>query len=463
MPERFLEIPGFFGGIKPLRYEAQVQDLEVEGEIPRELGGTLYRCGPNRFYPTSPTDTIINGDGLVSMYRIADGHADFRCRYVRTERLSRELAARRRLYGDYRNPYTDDPSVAGTDRDNTANTNVVFHHGRLFALREDSRPTQLDPDTLDTLGTYDFGGQLRSKSVTAHPKFDPATGEWWSHGFFAAGDVTTDDLSLQVIGPDGKLAREHWFQGPYPGLTHDFAVTREHVVFPVMPLTTDLERLKRGGSFYAYDPALPACFGVLRRDGTQAPRWFKRHGAFMGHIMNAFTEGSKIHVDATISRGNGFAFLPDVFGNKPDPEDTVATVSRLTFDLDSEGSDFTVSPFHTAVGEMPACDPRRAMDRYRYGYLRCRSGIGKLDWLSGRLALHTTPDASASEPVFVPRHADAAEDEGYLLFVATRFKEHRSDLIIADAANMEAPPLAICKLPFAAPYSFHGSWASRPK
>jgi carotenoid cleavage dioxygenase-like enzyme len=461
MPNPYYPIAGFFGAIKPLRYEADVLDLEVVGDLPAELTGTLYRCGPNRLYPTNAHDTIINGDGLVSMYRFIDGHVDFRCRYVKTERYRLESAARRRLFGDYRNPYTDDPGVAVSDRDNTANTNVVAHNGRLFALREDSRPTELDPATLDTLGTWDFDGRLRSRSVTAHPKFDPETGEWWSHGFFAAGDVSKDDLSLQCIAADGRLVREEWFEGPYPGLTHDFGVTREHVIFPVMPLTTDLERLKRGGHFYAYDPSLPACFGVVSREPGSAVRWFKRKGAFMGHIMNAFTEGSKVHVDATISRGNGFAFLPDVFGRQADPEEAVATVSRLTFDLDSDGEDFTIDPFQDAIGEMPTIDPRRCMSNYRYGYMRLKEGIGKLDWQRGELSIHATPESAASEPIFVPRRAGSGEDDGFVLFVATRLKENRADLVIANASDMTAPPIAVCKLPFAAPYSFHGSWVNK--
>jgi len=49
----------------------------------------------------------------VSLFRFENGHVDFKMRYVKTERWKAERAARRSLYGLYRNPFTDDRSVQG--------------------------------------------------------------------------------------------------------------------------------------------------------------------------------------------------------------------------------------------------------------------------------------------------------------------------------------------------------------
>lgn len=463
MPERFYDIPGFFGPVQSVRFEADIFDLEIVGEVPEELNGTFYRAGPNSFYPTLPDDNIINGDGVVQKYAIADGHVDFSCRYVRTERNVLERAARRRLFGKYRNPYTDDPSVSQVqDRDNTANTNAWFHAGRLFALREDSHPTELDPETLETLGTWDFDGALQAKAVTAHPKRDPVTGEWWSHGFFASGDIVNHDMCLQVISAEGKLERQEWFKGPYPGLTHDFAVTREHVIFPVMPMTAEIERIRAGGDFFAYDPELPCCFGIMPRNGTASEmRWFKMPNAFMGHIMNAYTDGDKVVVDCTISHGNGFRFFKDVNGKETSIEDSIATVSRLTFDMSKPDETFTIEPFPGAVGEMPRCDPRYAMSKYRYGFMMLPDGLAKLDWETGEFTKHALENGMSGEPVFVPRSADAPEGDGFLMGVVSRHGMNRADLVIIDTQDFAGKPRAIAKLPFDAPKAFHGNFVAR--
>ena len=461
MPEKFFDVPGFFFKVKPMRFEADARDLEVIGDIPSELKGTFYRCCPNTQFPTLENDNITNGDGMVTMLRIEDGHADFKSRYVRTERFELERKARKRLFGLYRNPYTDDASVADAkDRDNTANTNAVVHAGRLFALREDSRPTELDQDTLETKGVWDFDGKLRSKAVTAHPKFDPLTGEWWSHGFFSDKDLVNNKMCLQVIDKDGHLTREDWFDAPYAGLTHDFAVTREHVIFPVMPMTVDEARVKAGGDFYAYDPDMPCYFGIMARNASvDTIRWFKRPNAFCGHIMNAYSEGDKVYVDATISHGNGFSFYKDVNGQTTPPGEGIATISRLTFDLSQPGDSYTVEPFAGAVGEMPRIHPAYCMDKYRYGYmLIIPGGIGRLDWQTGQLDLHALERTACGEPLFVPRSNTSAEGDGFVLSMVDRLDENRSDLLIMDAMNMKGPALAIIKLPFRAPKAFHGSW-----
>ena len=124
------------------------------------------------------------------MFRFADGHVDYRSRYVRTQRYKAQAAARESLFGVYRNPYTDDARVAGLSR-GTANTGVVYHHGKLLVLKEDSPPVVVDADSLETLDDYyTFGGQLRSLTFTAHPKIDSETGELVAFGYEARGEAT---------------------------------------------------------------------------------------------------------------------------------------------------------------------------------------------------------------------------------------------------------------------------------
>ena len=62
----------------------------------------------------------------------------------------------------------------------------MFHHGKLLALKEDSPPVVLDPDTLETIDDYyTFGGKLTSLTFTAHPKIDSETGEMIAFGYEA--------------------------------------------------------------------------------------------------------------------------------------------------------------------------------------------------------------------------------------------------------------------------------------
>ncbi|MEO6153345.1 MAG: carotenoid oxygenase family protein [Croceibacterium sp.] len=464
MPEVFLPYDSF-GHQKrtAMRFEADVFECEVEGEIPPELEGAYYRVGGDRQYPSLDEDIILNGDGMASMFRFEDGHVSFRSRYVQTERLKREREARRRLYGHYRNKHTDDEAVSNLpERDNTGNTYAFNHHGELFMLREDSRPYRLDPETLETIEVGQFD-KLGSTALTAHPKIDPQTGEWWSYGVFARGEPTTD-ASLHVFDAAGSLVREEWFHTPYPGLSHDWGVTREHLVFPIMPLTADERRLRVGGQYYQYDADLPSMWGIMPRGGTTADlRWFAVPGVVMGHVMNAYTDGQKVIVDTPVSPGNCFSFFADKHGNLPTPAETVTQISRIVFDLSKPDAEaVSVHPVSGAFGDMPRIDDRYAMGPYRTGYFAFRDfpqmGVGQIDWESGDMKLHSLIGAGAQEPLFVPRAPDSPEGDGFVLTAVDRFAEKRTDLLVLDGNDVSRPPLATIKLPFALPMAFHGSW-----
>ena len=466
MPEPFHPFHSF--GLQQrtaMRFEADVFECEVVGEIPEALrNGAYYRTGGDRLFPTLEDDIILNGDGMFSMFKFEDGHVSYRSRYVKTERLKAEMAARRRLYGKYRNRHTDDESVSNLpQRDNTGNTYAFAHHGELYALREDSRPYRLDPDTLETLDVPAFEG-LRSTALTAHPKIDPVTGEWWSFAVFAGGAATTD-ASLHVFDKAGKLVREQLFHTPYPGLAHDYGVTRDHVVLPIMPLTADEARLRAGGDFYVYDPDLPSMWGVMPRDGDPARdmRWFPIPNLVMGHVMNAYSEGDKVVIDVPCSPGNCISFFKDKHGNQPTLPETKTQMTRITFDLSKpDDQALTLEPLTGAFGDMPKIDDRFAMQKYNVGYFALRAfpvmSVGQIDWATGQIKVHPLEGGISQEPLFVPRTPDAPEGDGYLLVAVDRPAEKRMDLLVLDGRDVSQPALATIKLPFGQPMAFHGCW-----
>lgn len=135
MSNRFSQDEYAFMGIDaPVRTEAFVAALEVDGELP-DIAGSYLRVGPDPSYPPTYTGytPVVDGDGMMSMWHLHDGVVDFRSRYVDTERRQLERAANRALFGRYRNPYTDDPSVAGRSRAQ-ANTSMRAHGEVLLAM-----------------------------------------------------------------------------------------------------------------------------------------------------------------------------------------------------------------------------------------------------------------------------------------------------------------------------------------
>lgn len=478
MERAFPDTASFRGFNAPRRIEAAIYDLEIDGELPHELNGMFYRCGPDpRFAPIHGDDININGDGMVTMFRFQNGHVDFLSRYVHTEKYALETAARRALFGVYRNPYTDDPSVAGKDR-TTANTNIVYHAGHLFALKEDGLPHELDPFTLETIGKHDFGGALESLTVTAHPKIDPRSGEMISFGYEARG-LATRDMSLQIIAPDGTLAREEFFKAPYVSFQHDFVVTNEHIIFALMPTTTDDGRMRAGGAHWAFDDSLTTRVGVLRRDAPVSEiRWFEAPCQGVGHFMNAFSQGDVVTVDLFISERNQFPFIANLDGSPFDRDRATPRLTRWTIDLSRNDDSFEAETIFPDFMEMPRTDDRFQMNAYRYGYctmidqskpLNVVGTIG-LGWNTlarvdmterTRDMWYVGEKTTCQEPQFVPRAPDAPEGEGWLLSVLTIFDgAMRTELVVLDAQRIADGPVARIRMPFQLRGAVHGNWVS---
>ncbi|KAK4706184.1 hypothetical protein P7C70_g32, partial [Phenoliferia sp. Uapishka_3] len=222
------------GSNKPCRLEGEVADLVVLGKIPHQIDGTFFRVMTDPFMPPHPQNVPLDGDGNVSAFRIKDGKADFKMRYVRTDRFKLERAAGKALFGLYRNPFTHHPCVRAAI-DTTANTNIVYWAGKLLALKESGNPYVLDPVTLETLSCDPYASQITSRTFTAHPKVDPFTEELVTFGYEAKG-LATLDIATWTIDKHGKKVEELWIKGPFAGFIHDLSppstvTKRTHVTF----------------------------------------------------------------------------------------------------------------------------------------------------------------------------------------------------------------------------------------
>jgi carotenoid cleavage dioxygenase len=472
----------FTGFNEPSRIEADIADLNIEGEVPRELNGAFYRVQPDpQFPPLLGDDIAFNGDGMITMFRIVDGTVSVRQRWAKTDKWELENRAGRALFGAYRNPLTDDPSVKGRIR-GTANTNAFIHGGKLYALKEDSPALVMDPVSLETEGYTRFGGGMTGETFTAHPKIDPDTGDMLGFGYASKG-VLTMDMTYYEVSPSGDLKFEVWFENPYYAMMHDFGVTRDYALFHVVPSTSNWERLQKGLPHFGFDTTLPIYLGVLprRADATKDDiRWFTAPNCFASHVMNAYQEGSKIHFDIPQAKNNMFPFFPDIHGAPFKPMEGMSFLTRWTVDTASNTNEFASRTRLTDMfGEFPRIDDRFTGSPYRYGWMLVVDmakpietiAAGATGLVMNTLAMidHRTgkeqkwwcgPVSSLQEPCFIPRSKDAPEGDGFIVMVCNRLEERRSDLLIFEATDIEKGPVAIAKIPFRLRFGLHGNWAN---
>ena len=91
-------------------------------------------------------------------------------------------------------------------------------------------------------------------------------------------------------------------------------------------------------------------------------------------------------------------------------------------------------------------------------------GINKYDLKTGRCEAHLFGKKRfGGEPVFVARPGGTDEDDGWVITFVYDEIEGTSEMIVVDAKNITAAPLARVMVPSRVPYGFHGAWVANDR
>jgi carotenoid cleavage dioxygenase len=445
------ENPYLSGNFAPVDGERTDYDLKVTGALPRELQGSILRIGPNPVNPDPASHHWFLGNGMVHGVQIEDGQAkSYRRRFVRDDEVTEHFG-----WPPVQGPKPEFELGAGV-----ANTHVIPHAGRIFAIVEAGNlPVELDAN-LETIGRCNFDGTLPG-GLSAHPHRDPKTGELHAAVYSPAWDY----VQYVVVGTDARVRKT--VNVPLPGrpMIHDCAITENYFVILDLPCILPLDELDPEnpptGLPYRWRPDYGARVGLLPREGTaEDVIWSEVDPCYVFHPMNAF-EDSDGRVVMDVVRHQSM-FSSDTRG----PNEGRPTLDRWT--IDPKGGPVKEHRLDDRGLEFPRLDERRTGQSYRYGYT---AGFGNVedDQPFAALMKHDLRDDKVEvhyegktcnfmEPVFVPRSADAGEDEGWILAYNYDAATNKSNVVVIEAQDFEAEPVATIQLPDRVPFGFHGSW-----
>ncbi|RJL22935.1 carotenoid oxygenase family protein [Bailinhaonella thermotolerans] len=439
--------PYLTGHFTPVTDEITARELTVHGTLPPELNGRYFRNGHNPKPGVTPSHWF-KGEGMIHGVRLSGGRAEwYRNRWVRT-------------------PYLDGVPFTGTELEvSAAATNVIFHGGRYLALQEANLPWEITAE-LDTVGVYDFGGKLTS-AMTAHPREDPVTGELHFFGYSPFPPY----LTYHVASASGEIVRSEVIDGSGPSLMHDFAITRDHVVF--LNSSVVFDHAEHSGIPYRWHDDVPFRIGVMPRTGPSRITWFEAGQAALLHVTNAYVdpdgrvvvEGPRYDRASWESSWKWWIGAPG-HGTSPDAG---STLHRWI--LDPATGKATDEPLDDLATEFPSINDASTGAANRYSYAIAFPGAGlsgyhtvKFDTSTGRRQLlshgeHRMP----GEAVFVPAEGGTGEDDGYLLTIVSDLRADASQLLVLDAADLGKDPIATVELPRRVPAGIHGHWIEDDK
>jgi all-trans-8'-apo-beta-carotenal 15,15'-oxygenase len=437
----------------------------VEGAVPKELNGVLYRVAPGQKETFGiKLRHLFDGDAFVSRYAFREGRVTLRARFVETAPRVEERKAGKMLYREF-----GTLAPGATDGEplpkNQPNVNIIKWDGRLLGLSEGGHPTAIDPVDLSARGEWDFYGTLpRDVTFTAHPRFDPRTGEGYAWGIRRAEGWA---LTVYRMERSGRLTELHAIPQREFFMVHDVALTHDHLVFVIPPVRLDVPRLLAGqitvAEAFGYFDREPTRFMILRKDGTGAPVTIEHPAAMVFHHGNAFEKEGKIIVDSLLSPDGSVLAALQAFDKDPALPVTPNVLARVTLDPARRA---VVGRTELATAEeFPRFDARRVGGDARYLYTAALSAARPFAPLAiVRHDLHGGADRrieagdtrAFGEPVFVPHPGRREAGRGWVLAQGYDAGRDETFLEIRDAGTMEFQARVWTGQHF--PLGFHGNF-----
>ncbi len=465
--------PYLNGAWRPNYNEYTATDLEVIGEVPKDIDGVYVRNTENPVQAPIGNYHPFDGDGMLHSMMFRDGEVEYRNRFVRTKGFLAEQAAGKALWTGFVNdPRKSKRPGWGAQEHlkDSSSTDVVFHNGEILStFWQCGEGYRLDPYTLETLGTESW---VPDEGISAHPKVDERTGEL----LFFNYSKKPPFQHYGVVNKENQLV--HYTPIPLPGprLPHDMAFTENYSILIDLPFFWDSEKLKQNKHVPTYyGNELPTRFAIFPRYGSADDViWFEAKPTYVLHWMNAFEEGDEVIVDGYFQENPDPDPLPGMpkpvgkFMAGLDERSFKSKLHRWRFNLKT--GEVREKHLDERILEFGTFNQQLAGQPYRYLY----STWTKPGWFlfSGIVKHDLQTDESwqlpfgdkrfGSEAPFVPRQHAHSEDDGYLISFVTDMRSKRSECIVVDALDIEAGPVCRIILPHRICSGTHATWADGP-
>lgn len=449
----------------------------IEGTIPADLKGTLYRNGPGIFERFGESyGHWFGGQGTINAIRFNGGEVQTALKVVHTQEHKQELAKGKAIFADYGRTapgsWFNKPLKMPK---NAANTSVLFWQGRLFALEEGHLATEMDPETLETLPECKFGID-KMGAFSAHPSWVTDLQCGFNFGMAGGKETKLQLFKLPKTGPAEMLA-EHDL--PTICNLHDFTVTSTHMMFFVSPVRIkkpDMMKVLAGIKPFAkaqsWLPELGMELWIIPLDKPDTKTVIKTRPFFVYHIINAYDIDQGLCIDyiefPDFATPHDFAYHAT---EQIDDQPFGGEFKRAIIDLTKETVAF--EHFCSEPSEFPIVPP--AFQGKASPYLFTAAiGVGGQAPAIKRFQFETRDNQVSefieqvdftfdkghfcSEPIFVAK--PGSKTEGYILSLVYNAIDHKTFIAILDAQDFDRGILAKVYFDQNVPLGFHGRWVN---
>lgn len=493
-----------YASVPGLAYENMGWVTEVEGEIPKEMVGTLLRNGPAMYERDGFVKSYLDGDGMVTSIAIKDGKAYFRNKFVRTEDFEKEEALGKFTEPsiftakDPRSPafayrLFNDILGGNLKRKQNGAYNVINWGDSLVAV-DYKKPYELNPDTLETIGHG--ASDLSSVMHTSHYRtVTEPDGSRRCVAFLNEVNWRTETTNavFYEFDENGKEVARRAYDYP-ASYVHDLIVTENYYILFDCPIKIDFPAV-----FTKYIFEKSCLSELICEDTDRRPlfRIFPRRGesrevltapadywCYAYHHVNGFEDKDGNIVFDTCTWDKFTLYFTDICN--PNGKDNFPRMKLSRFIIDMK----KLEAKHYLLSDVPCELPITSWDYtgQDYEHMYLSTSVGRTeDGINGPMQALSKASIKpeeqklyyeeqwipgdrkfAMEPFFVPRPGGTEEDDGWVVALVhdaaydkSQFGGRGTEMVIIDAKKFSEGPVARLRLPSYVPFGVHGSWSPK--
>lgn len=285
-------------------------NVKIEGNLPDDLDGEFIQIGPRGGKINGEIVHWFDSNGMMSVWKIKNGKAVFKNRFIITEQIRKEQQAKKRKYrGYFTNLKGGWVKNFGKMPKNPVNAWLVDIENGLLASGGYGVPVEIDPVTLKVRKNSPFLNKLPKKwhNWITEPMNHPETGSMLVLTGFFINHQLSPAIELIEIPLNGKprLITRINLKDIY--LTHAFFITKRFAIIPITPYRTGLKGtfkaivgLQSFTNAMSWHSTEPLSFYIVDLEGKKPLKHIKTSAEYPLHIANAFEQGNDIIVDCEV-------------------------------------------------------------------------------------------------------------------------------------------------------------------
>ncbi len=455
--------------------EIVLDRLPVTGTIPEWVQGTLVRNGPGTFrVGDRQYRHWFDGLAMLHKFSFSGNQVSYANKFLQCHAYEEARTTGHISYSEFatdpcRSMFQRVMAVFSPKITDSAKVSIARVAEHYVALAETPIQVEFDPETLKSVGVYQYEPGTAGQMTTVHPQFDYGRDEVFNlvtryHRISHYNIYRLDGLKAPVRVASLPASR--------PAYMHSFGMSENYFILTEFPLVVNpvnlLLWLKPYIENFHWEPKRGAPFYVIDRHTGELAGRFEADPYFAFHHVNAFERGDELVVDIA-AYPNADVLQAYYLHRLEDPNLEVPFGNLRRYRLPLKGPDkrATFEVISDECMELPHFDYRRFNMRDGYGYVYAvsinkqqRRGfynqLLKVDVETGRSWTWYEEHTYPGEPIFVGRPGRTEADDGVILSVVLDSAHGNSFLLVLDAQSFRE--IARAEIPHAILFGYHGAY-----